>query len=176
MIPKSLQTLALAACLAVLAASGTSAGPTKPDALAAFALLKTLEGSWTAPAATGRQSTVRFELSANGTVLVEHYANPALPGGGRMMSAYHLDGQDLLLTHYCIAGNHPTLRAERFDAATRELQFEFLRATNLTTPDAGHMRRAKYRVTDPDNFVTEWEFFNKGVKTMTEVESFTRVK
>ncbi|HJR60416.1 MAG TPA: hypothetical protein VJ813_13475 [Vicinamibacterales bacterium] len=129
-----------------------------------------------APATTGRQSTVRFELSANGTVLVEHYANPALPGGGRMMSAYHLDGQDLLLTHYCIARNQPTLRADRFDAAARELQFEFLRATNLTTPDAGHMRRAKYRVIDGDNFVTEWEFFDRGVKTTTEVESFTRVK
>jgi hypothetical protein len=29
-----------------------------------------------------------------------------------MVSAYHLDGEDLLLTHYCIANNQPTLRAQ----------------------------------------------------------------
>ena len=93
-----------------------------------------------------------------------------------MMSAYHLDGRALVLTHYCVARNQPTLRAERFNAATSEMQFEFLRATNLATPDAGHMRRAKYRVIDRNAFVAEWEFFDKGVKTLTEIESFTRVQ
>lgn len=68
---------------------------------------------------------MRFQLSANGTVLVENYTNPALPGGGHMMTAYHIDGQDLMLTHCCIANNQPTLRAERFDPADREIQFEF---------------------------------------------------
>lgn len=140
-----------------------------------FAMLKSLEGSWTS-ADTNRASSVRFELSANGTVLVEHYTNPALPGSGRMMSAYHLDGRQLLLTHYCIANNQPTLRADRFDPALREVQFEFLRATNLATERTGHMRRARYRLIDENRFVTEWEFFENGTKKMTEVETFARVQ
>jgi hypothetical protein len=171
--------LFIALLLAALAppegGAGAGAG-TSGDGPAAFALLKTLAGSWRAPEGAGRQSTVTFELSANGTVLVEQYVNPALPGGGRMMSAYHLDGSDLLLTHYCIANNQPTLRAARFDAAARELQFEFVRATNLASAAAGHMRRAKYRLVDANTFITEWEFFEKGVRTLTEVETFIRVQ
>ena len=145
------------------------------DASAAFERLKTLEGTWEAPVADGKKATTTFELVANGTVLLEHYKNPALPGGGHMVSAYHLDGPSLLLTHYCIARNQPTLRAERFDATHGEIQFEFLRASNLAS-EAAHMRRALYRIEGPDRFVTEWELFQDGRKTLTETEAFTRVK
>jgi hypothetical protein len=165
--------------LPVLAGSAAvAAGAHAPEVNAgeAFTLLRSLEGAWTAAPQTNSRSSVRFELSANGTVLVEHYTNPAIPGGGRMMSAYHVDGKELLLTHYCIANNQPTLRAERFDPASREVQFEFVRATNLATPESGHMRRAKYKVIDKDHFVTEWEFFENGARKMTEIEAFTRVK
>jgi hypothetical protein len=174
MIRKLLQVLMVAVALGSSGTTGSAEA--KPDAAAAFTMLKTLQGTWTAAPGTGRQSTVRFELAGNGTVLMEHYANPALPGGGHMVTAYHLDGTDLLLTHYCIANNQPTLRADRFDAGTAEVQFEFVRATNLATPASGHMRRAKYRILNKDAFVTEWEFFEKGALKMTETESFTRVK
>jgi hypothetical protein len=146
------------------------------DAKAAFAQLKQLEGSWQAKRVDGKLARTEFELTANGTVLLERYTNPSIPGGGRMATAYHLDGSDLVLTHYCIANNQPVLRAERFDAASREIQFEFLRAGNLASPSSGHMRRAKYRIIDADAFVTEWEFFENGAKKMTEVENFTRIK
>lgn len=177
MIRKLLMACAIGAALAAgvgQAASGRAEAGV--DALAAFDLLKTLEGTWTASDATGRHSRTSFRLSAGGTVLVEEYENPALPGGGHMLTAYHLDGSDLVLTHYCIAGNQPTLRAARFDAGTREVQFEFLRAGNMAGPDAGHMRRARYRIIDRDTFVTEWEYFEKGAKRFTEVDTFTRVK
>ena len=92
-----------------------------------------------------------------------------------MVSAYHLDGATLILTHYCIAKNQPTLKADRFDAATSEIQFEFLRGTNMANENAGHMRRALYRLDDANHFTTSWEFFQDGKKTMTELETFTRV-
>jgi len=146
------------------------------DAAAVFERLKGLQGTWEAPGKDGKAARTTFELVANGTVLLEHYANAAMPGGGQMVTAYHLDGPDLVLTHYCIAKNQPTLKAERFDSATGEIQFEFVRASNLPSPDAGHMRRAKYRLDDPTHFTTEWEFFENGKKTMTERETFTKVK
>jgi hypothetical protein len=160
----------------VLGAGGAFGQSPQLDAAGAFSALKSLEGAWTAAPGTNRRSSVRYELSANGTVLVEHYTNAAMPGGGRMMTAYHLDGSDLLLTHYCIANNQPTLKAARFDAASREIQFEFVRATNLASPNAGHMHRARYRLVGNDTFTTEWEYFENGVKKMTETETFTRVK
>ena len=146
------------------------------DAPAAFARLKTLEGTWEAKAADGKTATTVFELTASGTVLLERYSNPALPGGGHMVTAYHLDGDSLILTHYCIARNQPTLRADSFDAATGEIQFEFVRASNLASEKAGHMRRALYRIEDATHFTTSWDFFEGGKKTMTETERFERRK
>ena len=169
---KSLVFVALVGLLGGM--PSTEAGRPAVDGRAAFERLKSLEGTWVAPAANGQRATTRFELTGNGTVIVEHYSNPAIPGGGHMMTAYHLDGADLVLTHYCIANNQPTLRAERYDAATGDLQFEFLRASNLASPGAGHMRRARYLIKDKDHFVTEWEFFENGTKKMTETEAFTR--
>jgi len=157
---------------AASAAPGASGGI---DGKAAFAQLKQLEGTWEAKGANGSVARSEFELTASGTVLLERYTNSAMPGNGRMATAYHLDGTSLVLTHYCMANNQPVLRAERFDAALKEIQFEFVRAGNLATENTGHMRRAKYRLIDADHFVTEWEFFENGQKKMTEVETFTRV-
>jgi len=160
-----------------VAVRGSDEGPKATiDAVAAFARLKALEGTWSAPGPDGKRAETTFELTAGGTVLVERYTNPALPGGGHMMTAYHLDGPALVLTHYCIANNQPTLRATAFDAATGEIQFEFASARNLPTPGTGHMRRAKYRLQDRDHFVTDWDFFENGKKKMTESETFTRTR
>jgi len=126
------------------------------DAVAAFARLRGLEGTWEATPVKGQKATTVFELTAGGSVLLERYSNPALPAGGQMVSAYHLDGTNLILTHYCIAKNQPTLKAERFDAATSEIQFEFLRGSNLASENAGHMRRALYRIDDANHFTTTW--------------------
>lgn len=164
---------ALAIVAIGVVAPGASGGI---DAKAAFAQLKQLEGVWESKGQSGSLSRSEFELTANGTVLLERYSNSAMPGNGRMATAYHLDGADLVLTHYCMANNQPVLRAERFDAAAREIQFEFVRAGNLPSQSTGHMRRAKYRLIDADHFLTEWEFFENGTKKMTETATFTRVK
>lgn len=169
----SVTTVAIVVATGVVWAAG-SAGPS--ESAAAFERLKTLQGTWEAALPNGQRATTTFELVANGTALVERYSNPSLPDGGRMVTMYHLDGSTLLLTHSCIAMNQTTLRATRFDAARGEIQFEFLRATNLASEGAGHMRRATYRLQDANRFVTEWEFFENGKRTMTEVETFTRAK
>src|SRR5262245_44288821 len=105
---KPFYALTIAADLAALT-TGLGAAPSTVDGRAAFERLKTLEGSWVAPGTEGQRATTTFKLTASGTVLVEHYTNPMLPGGGQMMTAYHLDGNALVLTHYCIADNQPTL-------------------------------------------------------------------
>lgn len=170
---KCLYLLVVTAFVAVAAVSASTPPPI--DATAAFAQLKKLEGSWESKQ-SGRAARTEFELTGNGTVLLERYSNPSMPGGGRMATAFHMDGPDLVLTHYCIASNQPVMRADRFDPAAREIQFEFVRAGNLASPAAGHMHRAKYKIIDANHFVTEWEFFENGAKKMAETESFTRVK
>ena len=168
-------TFAIAALGTILTGVLVAGRRADVDAAAAFERLKALEGTWEAPATNGLKATTSFELTADGTVLLERYSNPALPGGGHMVSAYHLDGTALILTHYCIAKNQPTLKADRFDAKAGEIQFEFLRGTNMASENTGHMRRALYRLGDANHFTTSWEFFQDGKKTMTELETFTRV-
>lgn len=158
------------------AIAGLSAQAAPVDAAAAFERLKALQGTWEAPAANGRKAKTTFELTAGGTVLLERYENPAMPGGGHMATAYFVEGQSLVLTHYCIARNQPTLRAETYDAASGRIQFEFLRASNLASDSAGHMRRAMYHVDGPDQFTTAWEYFDKGKVAFTETETFTRIR
>jgi hypothetical protein len=171
---KLLIVLPLVVCSALAALHG--APGERVDAAAVFSQMKRLVGTWVGTGVGTGKATTTFELTANGTVLLERYSNPSLPGGGHMVTAYHLDGAELILTHYCIASNQPVLRAERYDPAAAEIQFEFLRATNLASPGAGHMRRAKYRLQDGDHFTTEWEFFEAGSRKMTEVETFTRIR
>jgi hypothetical protein len=163
------------AALAVVSLGSQLAGRATVDPAAAFERIKSLQGTWETAPVNGVKARTTFELTAAGTVLLERYENPALPGGGHMVSAYHLDGAALILTHYCIAKNQPTLKADRFDAAAGEIQFEFLRGTNMASENTGHMRRALYRLDDANRFTTSWEFFHNGKKTMTEVETFTRV-
>ena len=180
---KILASVAFAAAVAGVASASMGSrseamaliGPDTVDATAAFERLKTLQGSWETAAVKGVKSTTTFELTAGGTVLLERFANPGMPGGGHMVTAYHLDGSSLVLTHYCIARNQPTLRAERYDARSGEIQFEFLRGGNMATENVGHMRRAFYRLDDANHFTTSWEFFENGAKKMTELDTFTRV-
>src|SRR5262245_37889946 len=147
---KSQARLAVVAMWAICAVATTSVaqGQAGLDAAAAFDRLKTLKGTWEAVGEKGQKSTTTFELTAADTVLLVKYSNAAMPGGGQMVTAYHLDGSTLVLTHYCIAKNQPTLKADRFDAKTGEIQFEFLRAANLASEKSGPRRRAHYPMED----------------------------
>jgi hypothetical protein len=92
-----------------------------------------------------------------------------------MITVYHLDGDRLMLTHYCMAGNQPRMQAQAFDPGTGELQFRFLDATNLS-PGAGHMHNATFHLTGADRFASSWEFYQDGKLAKTETVEYARVK
>jgi len=158
------------ALAALLSASPKSESTT--DAQAAFARLKTLVGEWEAktPDGTARLS---YELTGAGTVLVERESAEKMPG---MMTMFHLDAGRLMLTHYCMEGNQPRMQARAFNAETGEVRFQFLDATNLADPKAGHMHNATFRVLDHDHMQSEWQFYENGAPKMTESFTYTRVR
>jgi len=157
--------LAAAAVYAAGPKSDASVGP------AAYARLKTLVGEWEADTSMGK-AHVSYELIAGGTSLVEKESGEKMP---TMLTVYYLDGDRLLLTHYCMAGNQPRMQARAFNPETGEVDFEFLDATNLT-PGAGHMHNAKIRVPGNDRLSAEWEFYENGQRKMAETFQYTRVK
>lgn len=142
------------------------------DAPAAFNRLKGLVGQWEADTDTGK-ATLSYELIAGGSALVERDAIGTMPV---MLTVYTLDGGRLLLTHYCMAGNQPRMQAQAFSPDTGELQFRFLDATNLASPDAGHMHNATFRFVDADHLAAAWEFYEGGRLKHTEAVNYTRVR
>ena len=157
----------------VLAAAGIQAGPRTEGSsdAAAFARLKTLVGEWEANTQMGK-AHLSYELIAGGTALVEKETGEKMPA---MLTVYHLDADRLILTHYCMAGNQPRMRARAFDAESGQLEFEFLDATNLAA-GGGHMHSAKISFVDNDHVKTEWAFYEAGTQKFTEGAEYTRVR
>src|SRR5437764_1790145 len=110
------------------------------DAQAAFARLKMLAGEWEADTPMGK-SHITYEVIAAGSAVVER---DSIGNMAPMLTVYNLDGNRLLLTHYCMAGNQPRMQARSFDAATGDLRFEFFDATNLVKPGAGNMHNDRF--------------------------------
>ena len=59
------------------------------------------------------------------------YARLKTLAGSWVLTVFHLDGDRLILTHYCMAGNQPRMQATSYDAKKGEIRFQFLDATNL---------------------------------------------
>jgi hypothetical protein len=156
-----------------LAASAIHAGPKTErfNDAAAFDRLKTLVGEWEGDTRMGR-AHLSYELIAGGTTLVEKETGESMPA---MMTVYHLDGDRLILTHYCMAGNQPRMQARSYDAESGVVEFQFLDATNLPA-GAGHMHNARFRFVNNSHFATEWAFYENGAQKFTEKAEYTRVR
>ncbi len=163
----------LIATLLLAAVAVHAAGPKSESATdaAAFARLKTLVGEWEADTRMGK-AHLSYEVIAGGTALVEKETGEKMPA---MLTVYHLDGERLVLTHYCMAGNQPRMQAKAFNAESGEVQFQFLDATNLSSPGAGHMHNATFRLVDNNHLATAWDFYEDGQKKFTETAQYTRV-
>jgi hypothetical protein len=87
---------------------------------AAFEKLKGLAGTWSGPVGTvdGPKGTVRYEVVSGGSAVME----VLFPGDPHeMRSMYHLDRGDLVMTHYCSAGNQPRMRLSKTGSTAAKL-------------------------------------------------------
>jgi hypothetical protein len=169
---KTLSLLVATLLLTTMLSAGNAPGNAGNDAAAAFARLKTLAGEWGANV-DGKKSHLTYEVIAGGSSIVEHESVQDMP---EMLTVYYLDGNRLLLTHYCAAGNQPRLEAKSFDPQTGELRFQFLDATNLTSANAGHMHNVTLRLLDNNHLSSEWQFFENGQQKFTEKAQYTRTR
>src|SRR5262245_23272415 len=98
-----------------------------PSARETFERLKALAGRWDASTTDEQHHSitapVTYEVVSGGTTVLERIVE----GKSDMVSAFHVDGNRLILTHYCSAGNQPRMVARALDAST--VKFEFLDAT-----------------------------------------------
>jgi hypothetical protein len=155
-------TLATAAILAATAALAQS------DAQKSFSQLKSLSGSWEGKSSDGKPVKVSFRETSAGSALMSE-----IIGHMDMITMFHFDGPNsLLLTHYCGMGNQPRMRADASPDG-KSITFNFVDATNLATPDAGHMQRVVFSVLDANHHTEEWVFLDHG-KELRQVFDLNR--
>jgi hypothetical protein len=160
---------------AVGAASVRFASAATSGGAAAFEQMKALVGSWTTDTAANGKATLHLELTSGGTALLEKFQMDDNGKPVEMITLYYVDGDQLKLTHYCMAGNQPTM-AGTYDAAAKTIKFDFVSVSNLKSPDEGHMHHALYTFIDKDHFKTNWTFRKDQKDSFTEDATYIRVK
>ena len=170
MKPAARILIALALVAALAGLRRTTAAPPNAEA---FAQLKTLVGHWEEQKAAGDKSTMDIALTAGGSTLMETFRG--VEGGKpvEMITMYYLDGGQVKLTHYCMAGNQPTMRGS-YTPETKTLTFDFENATNLKSANDGHMHHAVYKFIDNDHFQTTWTFQKDQKDSFTEEVIYAR--
>ena len=167
-----------ASCVALLLLVTSCASPVKlapPEAARrAFKQLLTLEGDWEGRSSQGWMDRMRFQKIARGSVLLELSDFEAHPGE-TMATVHHLDGDRLILTHYCVAGNQPRLVLSETRDDGAELHFAFLDGTNMPSRDRGHMDQAVLRFLDGDHFTSRWTWYQDGAERWLETIEYRRL-
>ena len=92
-----------------------------------------------------------------------------------MISVFHMDGDRLLMTHYCGAGNQPRM-AGTLSADGKSVSFTFLDATNLLPSQPGHMEHHVVTLVDANHYVEEWDFATNDGSKMHERFDMQRSK
>jgi hypothetical protein len=156
--------------LAISAQLSFSAGASDSEALGK---LKALVGHWEQQKSGEEKTTLDIELTAGGSAVLERSLDVVDGKQVPMTTVYYLDGGDLRLTHYCMAGNQPTMRGT-YSPDTKTLTFDFVGATNMKNPNDGHMHRAVYVFVDNDHVQQTWTFRKNQKDTFSAEVLFVR--
>ena len=159
-MPRSIRTLTLLFAAAVLATSAYA----QTDAEKAFATIKNMPGTWEQKAPDGKVLRVTFKVVSGGSAVMSEIEGK---GPEDMISMFNMDGPNkLLMTHYCGSGNQPRMQASVAPDG-KTITFNYVDATNLATPDAGHMQKMVLTVLDENHHMEDWTFVDHG-KEMKE--------
>src|SRR2546423_7808192 len=137
--------------------------PEKPkdsNAAACFAQLKKLAGDWmTRDEKTGKETlALRYRVTAAGSMVEE----TELPTSDHeMVTVYHMDGDNLVLTHYCALGNQPHMKATAASTPSK-IVFECTGVGNSKSHTDMHMHGLVINVTDANHLANEWTLSQDG--------------
>jgi hypothetical protein len=133
-----------------------------------FAALKGLAGDWIELGKDGKPTdkvVSSIRVTAGGNTVQE----TLFPGTDHeMVTMYYLERGNVVLTHYCMLGNQPHLRAEPGDDPNT-IAFKFASISNLKSPEAQHIHGATLTIESSDRFKAVW-VANEGEKPCHEVK------
>jgi hypothetical protein len=157
----------------------------KSDAQQSFDKLKTLAGSWQGPTTTippqaemgdGSVTKVSLRVTSRGNSLVHEMTgqgNPDDPSHDHPVTMYYIDGDRLMLTHYCDAGNRPRMVGKMLPDG-KTVEFDFLDVAGST--QYGHMHHAVFTIIDADHHTEDWTYMLPGDKPVRAHMDLQRAK
>ena len=125
------------------------------DAAKAFDAIKGMPGTWEGSSPEGPVK-VTFKVVGDGSSVMSE-----ILGKEDMVSMFHMDGDRLLLTHYCSVGNQPRMQAS-VSPDGKTFTFNYVDATNLASPDAAHMQQMILTIIDENHHTEKWVFAGHG--------------
>jgi hypothetical protein len=146
------------------------------DGKAALERLKSLAGTWRGHVVTpdGPAASVVYSVTAGGSTVQEKL----FPGTDHeMVTMYHLDGNDLVLTHYCAMGNQPRMRLVTATGTDPlELRFDFAGGANVDPARDAHMHAGNITLRGRDRLEAVWAVYDKGKQAGANKFYLERVK
>jgi hypothetical protein len=138
--------------IALTGATRADDKPAKPaaDTHPGLERIKKLAGTWVESDKDGKPTdkvVSVIKVTAGGSA-VQETLFPGTPQ--EMVSVYHRDGSDLVMTHYCMLGNQPRLKADP-KAPANQIQFKFAGGTNLDPAKDMHMHEGTFTFIDDDH-------------------------
>ena len=160
-------------------AQKSPAAPVPSAAQKSFATMKSLAGSWeghvtTVPPAAdieGKLMQVSLRVTSMGHTLMHEVTGTGRPDDPITM--FVVDGDRLLLTHYCDADNRPRM-VGTMSPDGKTVEFEFLDISgNLRY---GHMQHAVFTIIDANHHTEDWTFMLAGDKSVRAHLDLQRTK
>ena len=132
-----------------------------PPTNAGLEKMKKLAGTWVAADDNGKptdQVVSIIKVTAGGSAVHE----TIFPGQPQeMISVYTVDGPDLVMTHYCVLGNQPRMKADPKSPAN-QIRWEFAGGTNLDPKKDKHMHAATLTIIDDSHIEIAGEGWENG--------------
>jgi hypothetical protein len=135
--------------------------PPTPPTNAALEKMKKLAGTWLLADTDGKpieQVASIIKVTAGGSAVHE----TLFPGQPHeMVSVYTVDGGDLIMTHYCVLGNQPRMKADP-KSPSNQIVFQFAGGGNLDPKKDKHMHDATLTIVDNDHIEVNGNAWENG--------------
>lgn len=153
---------------------GSSGGHTlsAKDAEAKLAPFKAMAGTWTMKDDKGQEQVAMVTTVIAAGSVVHETMFPGSPH--EMVNTYHLDGDQIVVTHYCAAGNQPRMACKA--GAGGVYHFTLRDITNHAGPDEVYMGELTVTMKDADHMSQSWASFQNGKRSEGPAFTLTRKK
>ena len=172
---------AILICLLVLMGRGTSVAQTMShptntaapsDAQKAFEKMKSLEGSWQGTI-MGMSINITIRPASSGTAILHEATGDGKRPPDHEITMFYVDGDRLLATHYCDAGNRQRFEG-KLSPDEKTIEFTFIDVAGGT--QRGLVKRMMFTIIDANKHLVELTFILPDGKPLEARGEFQRTK